>query len=287
MRTRRRDWQAPAHGGDLCTNRFLLAGVMGWPIAIRGRRKSTITGSTRARGRSTSRSPSSPASSRRRCARCRRSASPAAISPSRTRRRRCASSTRSTGGARASARSIASSSTGRRAHRPELRRLRLRRLAARGRAAVAGGRRAGRRDRRRRRRAGDRRRAHRRRRAEIRLFNRTLGARRGARRRLRRAGRRLSLGRARRRASPAPGCSSIRRARAWSASSRSTLRWPRCPSALVADIVYAPLETPLLAAARRAGLTPVDGLGMLIHQARPAFRDWFGVMPDATPGCAR
>lgn len=54
-------------------------------------------------------------------------------------------------------------------------------------------------------------------------------------------------------------------------------------SALVADIVYAPLETPLLAAARARGNTAVDGLGMLIHQARPAFRDWFGVMPDATP----
>ncbi len=52
--------------------------------------------------------------------------------------------------------------------------------------------------------------------------------------------------------------------------------------ALVADIVYAPLETPLLAAARANGLTPVDGLGMLLHQARPAFRDWFGVMPEAS-----
>lgn len=54
-------------------------------------------------------------------------------------------------------------------------------------------------------------------------------------------------------------------------------------SALVADIVYAPLETPLLAAARKHGATPVDGLGMLLHQARPAFRDWTGVMPDVTP----
>jgi shikimate dehydrogenase len=54
-------------------------------------------------------------------------------------------------------------------------------------------------------------------------------------------------------------------------------------SALVADIVYAPLETPLLADARRQGLVAVDGLGMLLHQARPAFRDWFGVMPEVTP----
>lgn len=58
---------------------------------------------------------------------------------------------------------------------------------------------------------------------------------------------------------------------------------PKSKSALVADIVYAPLETPLLAAARAHGATPVDGLGMLLHQARPAFRDWTGVMPDATP----
>lgn len=54
-------------------------------------------------------------------------------------------------------------------------------------------------------------------------------------------------------------------------------------SAVVADIVYAPLETPLLAAARAKGATPVDGLGMLLHQARPAFRDWTGVMPEVTP----
>ncbi|QGM96637.1 shikimate dehydrogenase [Methylocystis parvus] len=54
-------------------------------------------------------------------------------------------------------------------------------------------------------------------------------------------------------------------------------------SAVVADIVYAPLETPLLTAARRMGATSVDGLGMLLHQARPAFRDWTGTMPEATP----
>jgi shikimate dehydrogenase len=47
----------------------------------------------------------------------------------------------------------------------------------------------------------------------------------------------------------------------------------------VADIVYAPLETPLLAAARNRGLTAVEGLGMLLHQAVPGFRAWFGVEP--------
>ncbi len=49
--------------------------------------------------------------------------------------------------------------------------------------------------------------------------------------------------------------------------------------ATVNDIVYAPLETPLLAAARRRGCRTVDGLGMLLHQGRPGFHAWFGVDP--------
>lgn len=53
--------------------------------------------------------------------------------------------------------------------------------------------------------------------------------------------------------------------------------------AVVNDIVYVPLETPLLAAARRRGNRVVDGLGMLLHQARPGFRAWFGVDPEVTP----
>ncbi len=52
--------------------------------------------------------------------------------------------------------------------------------------------------------------------------------------------------------------------------------------AVVADIVYVPLETDLLAAARHRGNRTVDGLGMLLHQARPGFAAWFGVMPDVT-----
>jgi shikimate dehydrogenase len=48
---------------------------------------------------------------------------------------------------------------------------------------------------------------------------------------------------------------------------------------VVADIVYAPLETPLLAAARARGLVAVDGLGMLLHQAALGFQLWFGVAP--------
>ncbi len=54
-------------------------------------------------------------------------------------------------------------------------------------------------------------------------------------------------------------------------------------SALVSDIVYIPRETPLLAAARMRGNPVVNGLGMLLHQARPAFNAWFGVMPEVTP----
>ncbi|MBW4089796.1 MAG: shikimate dehydrogenase [Proteobacteria bacterium] len=48
---------------------------------------------------------------------------------------------------------------------------------------------------------------------------------------------------------------------------------------VVADLVYVPLETPLLAAARRCGLRTIDGLGMLLHQARPGFAAWFGIDP--------
>lgn len=50
-------------------------------------------------------------------------------------------------------------------------------------------------------------------------------------------------------------------------------------SAIVYDIVYAPLETPLLAAARAEDLGTVDGLGMLCHQAALAFEAWFGILP--------
>jgi shikimate dehydrogenase len=53
--------------------------------------------------------------------------------------------------------------------------------------------------------------------------------------------------------------------------------------ALVTDLVYTPLETPLLAEARALGLKTVDGLGMLLHQAVPGFATWFGVTPEVTP----
>jgi len=54
-------------------------------------------------------------------------------------------------------------------------------------------------------------------------------------------------------------------------------------TALVNDIVYVPLETDLLAAARARGNLAVDGLGMLLHQAVPGFEAWFGVRPAVTP----
>ncbi|WP_298963156.1 shikimate dehydrogenase [uncultured Methylobacterium sp.] len=58
---------------------------------------------------------------------------------------------------------------------------------------------------------------------------------------------------------------------------------PLPAGAAVADAVYVPLETPLLAAARARGLAAVDGLGMLLHQAVPGFARWFGVTPQVTP----
>lgn len=58
-------------------------------------------------------------------------------------------------------------------------------------------------------------------------------------------------------------------------------RAPR--NAAIADIVYVPLKTPLLATAAAQNLRTVDGLGMLLHQAVPGFKRWFGVKPEVTP----
>jgi shikimate dehydrogenase len=61
------------------------------------------------------------------------------------------------------------------------------------------------------------------------------------------------------------------------------LRLDKLPvNALVSDIIYVPLETPLLAAAKLHGNKTVNGLGMLLNQARPAFEAWFGVSPAIT-----
>ena len=53
-------------------------------------------------------------------------------------------------------------------------------------------------------------------------------------------------------------------------------------SALVTDMVYNPLSTDLLLGAARRGMPIVDGLGMLLHQARPGFLSWFGLDPEVT-----
>jgi shikimate dehydrogenase len=49
---------------------------------------------------------------------------------------------------------------------------------------------------------------------------------------------------------------------------------------VVTDIVYVPLRTPILQMAEEQGITTVDGLGMLLHQAKPGFMRWFGKMPE-------
>ena len=54
-------------------------------------------------------------------------------------------------------------------------------------------------------------------------------------------------------------------------------------AAMVSDAIYIPMETPLLAQARLRGHRTVNGLGMLLNQARPAFKAWYGVMPEITP----
>jgi shikimate dehydrogenase len=58
-------------------------------------------------------------------------------------------------------------------------------------------------------------------------------------------------------------------------------------TAIVGDVIYVPRETPLLHAARLRGNPTLNGLGMLLNQARPAFEAWFGVLPDVTPALVR
>jgi shikimate dehydrogenase len=57
--------------------------------------------------------------------------------------------------------------------------------------------------------------------------------------------------------------------------------------AVVTDVVYNPVETPLLAAARARGNPVADGLGMLLYQAVPGFTRWFGHRPEVTPALRR
>ncbi len=58
-------------------------------------------------------------------------------------------------------------------------------------------------------------------------------------------------------------------------------------TAIVTDVLYVPLMTPFLAGAAEAGLTIVDGLGMLLHQAAPGFQKWFGVLPEVDDALRR
>jgi shikimate dehydrogenase len=61
------------------------------------------------------------------------------------------------------------------------------------------------------------------------------------------------------------------------------LKLDRLPlTALAVDIVYIPLETPFLAAARQRGNRTINGLGMLLHQGQPAWKAWFGIEPAVT-----
>ena len=77
------------------------------------------------------------------------------------------------------------------------------------------------------------------------------------------------------------GCQHHRSRNDRSAGAGTRFGGPARP-AVVSDTVYTPLETPLLAAAAARGHAVVDGLGMLLHQARPGFSAWFGVAPEVT-----
>jgi shikimate dehydrogenase len=88
------------------------------------------------------------------------------------------------------------------------------------------------------------------------------------------------------RADALEGVSLLANATSLGAAGKPPLEMPldRLPdAALVGDLIYIPPETALLAAARARGNITVNGLGLLLNQARPAFQAWFGVMPEITP----
>lgn len=71
-------------------------------------------------------------------------------------------------------------------------------------------------------------------------------------------------------------------------SARLAIDWSlAAPSAIATDILYVPLLTPFLKDAAATGLPTVDGLGMLLHQAVPGFRQWFGVEPEVDENLRR
>ena len=88
------------------------------------------------------------------------------------------------------------------------------------------------------------------------------------------------------RADALDGVSALANATSLGMGDKAALDMPldRLPDrALVGDLIYIPPETPLLATARKRGNITVNGLGLLLNQARPAFNAWFGVMPEITP----
>ena len=78
-------------------------------------------------------------------------------------------------------------------------------------------------------------------------------------------------------------CWRMRPIRVWLEDLNSTWHSTVClPVRSVGDVIYTPPETRLLAAARARGNITVNGLGLLLNQARPAFQAWFGVLPEVT-----
>ena len=119
---------------------------------------------------------------------------------------------------------------------------------------------------------------------EIRVVNRTLERARQMADEYGPPGRRRCRGSSARTCCPTSRCWPTAPTRAWPASRRSTSRSTGCTrSAIVGDLIYTPPVTPLLAAAAARGNRTVNGLGLLLNQARPAFHAWFGVMPEITP----
>ena len=118
----------------------------------------------------------------------------------------------------------------------------------------------------------------------VHLANRTIERAAGAGRSVRRRRASGGLGRHQRRAAARGTAGQHDLARhARPACARDRRRRGCRTQAVVADLVYVPLETPLLAAAQARGLKTADGLGMLLHQAVRGFELWFGQRPEVTP----
>ena len=103
-------------------------------------------------------------------------------------------------------------------------------------------------------------------------------------------GDRLRIGEWQERAALAEGCGLLVNTTSLGMTGAPALDMPLtglAPKALVSDIVYAPLQTDLLQRAAAQGFQPVDGLGMLMHQAALSFDIWFGLRPPVTQDLRR